>query len=129
MLKQKNTRRQGDVGVAMAIAFFTKRGDIVSIPLGEPPDYDLVVDIGGVLKRVQVKTTRRERKSGKFEVQLRTTGGNRSWTGTAKCLDVSKIDILFVVTGDGSQYCIGASAVGGKQALVLGEKYIAYKVS
>ncbi len=129
MLNQVNTRRQGDVGVAVAIAFFTSRGDIVSIPLGEHPEYDVIVDVGGVLKRVQVKTTRSRQRYGRFQVSLVTKGGNQSWSGTSKCLDNAKIDLLFVLTADGGQYCIEANAIGGRKAIVLGSKYASFKVA
>ena len=43
--------------------FFTSIGYNVSVPLGEDCKYDLIVDFGGHLTRIQVKTCREE-KSG-----------------------------------------------------------------
>ena len=45
MLKQKNTRKQGDVGVGAAIAYFTEQGYMVAVPLTDNQDYDLVIEI------------------------------------------------------------------------------------
>jgi hypothetical protein len=72
----KNTKSQGDVGLAIAIAEFTKRGWVVNLPLSDNQNYDLVVDDGELLKKVQVKTTRFKRKDSKnWVVQLKTCGG------------------------------------------------------
>ena len=52
-----NKKRQGDVGLGFAIAWFMSNGYIVSVPLGELPYYDLIVDLDGALYKVQVKTS------------------------------------------------------------------------
>ena len=51
----RTTQRKGDTAVAKTIAAFTERGWDVSIPLTESAAYDLIVDVDGELKRVQVK--------------------------------------------------------------------------
>lgn len=48
-------KRKGDIAVAKAIATFTELGCTLSIPLSEALPYDLVVDAGGKLYKVQVK--------------------------------------------------------------------------
>lgn len=73
-----NSKAQGNIGLGMAIAYFTAKKFIVSIPLNDSQSYDLVVDMDGSLKRVQVKTTSRKKTSSKYEVELRSTGGNKS---------------------------------------------------
>jgi hypothetical protein len=124
----KNSKKQGDIGLSLAIAWFAKRGHTVCIPLSDSQAYDLVVELNGVLKRVQVKTTRSFNQSkGIFEVELRTKGGNRSGIGKSKSLDLTKIDFLFVVTETGGLYLIPSSAVGASNHLSLGGKYAAYQ--
>jgi len=49
------TQRKGDIAVSQAIARFTKMGYDVALPLTESAHYDLIVDTGRVLKRVQVR--------------------------------------------------------------------------
>ena len=49
------TQRKGDLATAQAIVTFTRRGYDVSIPLTESAAYDLVVDDGEGLHRVQCK--------------------------------------------------------------------------
>jgi len=54
----RNTKFVGDVSEAKVIAAFVEAGYSVSIPFGENHRYDLVVELGNVLSRVQVKTGR-----------------------------------------------------------------------
>lgn len=48
--------------------FFTSIGYNVSVPLGEDCKYDLVVDFGGRLTRVQIKTCREEKNGIVFSI-------------------------------------------------------------
>ena len=49
----KNTKQQGTVGLGVAIAHYSSLGYVVSVPLIDGQDYDLVVDKDGVLHKVQ----------------------------------------------------------------------------
>jgi len=60
----------GDIGETRVLAELIKRGYNVSIPFGHDAKYDLVVEVDGKLKKVQVKTT--ASKGGKMRVQCRT---------------------------------------------------------
>ena len=51
------TTVKGDLGEAMVIADCTKRGYKVSIPISSDSKYDLIVDRGATLDRIQVKYT------------------------------------------------------------------------
>src|SRR5262245_5634523 len=53
----RTTQRKGDTAPARAVATFTAMGYDVSIPLTESAAYDLVVDDGERLWRVQCKYT------------------------------------------------------------------------
>lgn len=66
----RTTQRKGDLAVAQAIASFTKLGYDVAIPLTESASYDLIVDTGKALYRVQV------RYSTSGEVDLRRIHSN-----------------------------------------------------
>jgi PD-(D/E)XK endonuclease len=56
--QKRDTKRIGDISEAAVISAFTKRGFDVSVPFGENHRYDLIVDDGQKLLRVQVKTGR-----------------------------------------------------------------------
>lgn len=64
------TQHKGDTAVAQAISTFTKMGYDISLPLTESASYDLIVDVGKKLQRVQV------RYSTSGEVDLRRIHSN-----------------------------------------------------
>lgn len=82
MTQFKNSKKQGDFGLAKAIAWFAEQGYTVSLPLTDSQDYDLVVDMDGVLSRVQVKTGTQVSKNGLGIIALAVSGGNRSMMTT-----------------------------------------------
>lgn len=51
----ENTKRRGAVGLGAAVAYFTKLGYIVSIPLNDSQDYDLIIDDGSKLEKSKSK--------------------------------------------------------------------------
>lgn len=117
MLTQSNNLMQGNVGLGIAISWFTMNGCIVSIPLNDIQDYDLVADFGDCkLKKIQVKTTS-SKERGKYKVQLKTT---------AKSFSNNQSDYLFVVDGDGTKYLIPRDDVKASSAIALGENYSRY---
>lgn len=124
--KCKNTKKQGDVGVGVAVQYFSLQGYTVSIPLTDSQEYDLVVDIDDFLKRVQVKTTSyippKDNPNNCYSVSVTVKGGNRSGTGKIKQFDVTKIDYLFIVCENGVKYLIPTNKVI-YQCFRLGEKF------
>jgi PD-(D/E)XK endonuclease len=128
-----NRRQQGDLGEASAIDWLTRQGATVSVPLGHSPDYDLVAGIGGRLLCVQVKTSTRRLTTPnghhRWEVSIRTNGGNQSWSGITKRFDPTKVDALFVLAGDGRRWFIPAVTVEGTNGLRLGgRRYSEFEV-
>jgi hypothetical protein len=111
-------RRQGDVGLGQAIAYFTSEGCIVFIPLSDTQYFDLVVDIDGKLCRIQVKTTSRLHR-GNYVVEMRTKGGNKSREVT-KHFDSAKVDYLFALSAGGKSYLIPASRISSVTQITLG---------
>jgi PD-(D/E)XK endonuclease len=127
-LRQANPRRQGDIGEAAAIAWLTRAGFGVWIPLGHSPDADLIAQRDDRLLRVQVKTSTALRNN-RYEVSLATKGGNRSWSGRVKTFDRSRYEYLFVLVGDGRQWFIPAAEIAAKTMVLLGgPKHAAFEV-
>lgn len=126
-LNAANTRLQGDVGVACAIAWYTKSGCAVSVPLSDALRYDLVVEEDSQLKRVQVKTTRCW-SGNKFVCHLRTSGGNRSGTGKSSTLNADEVDEVFIVDGDGVLYRFPIAEVSGLKVVSLGPRALPFVV-
>lgn len=111
-----NTRIKGNIGVGRAIAYYTGLGYAVSIPLTDTQPYDLIVDNGKLLFRVQVKYTE------SHYVGLRTIRCNSKKVKTSK-LDATKIDILFIASKDNGFYEIPISELKVRTAISLGDKY------
>ena len=111
-----------------AIAWLTRAGFGVWIPLGHSPDADLIARRDDRLLRVQVKTSTALRND-RYEVSLATKGGNRSWSGLVKTIDPSRYEYLFVLVGDGRQWFIPAAQIMAKTMVLLGgPKYAAFEV-
>lgn len=121
-------RQQGDVGERAALYWLVAQGAHVSIPFGHSPHYDLIADFGGRLARVQVKTSTCRYK-GRWSVTVCTRGGNQSWSGLVKTLDLDQFDYLFVLVADGRQWFIPADRVEGGSGIHLGgPKYSEFEV-
>ncbi len=119
-MSKRNLKSKGNVGEAKAILHYTERGCIVSKPLFENSPYDLIVDNGKEVQRVQVKTSEYKLPSGRYEVNLRVFGGNRSGTGKVKKFSSDQVDLVFAATGDGRVFELDAKPLDGKGRVVVG---------
>lgn len=54
----RNTKRKGDISEARVLCALLDLGYLVSVPFGENQRYDLLIDDGETISRVQVKTGR-----------------------------------------------------------------------
>ena len=109
------TTVQGNIGLGHAIAYFTSRRWTVSIPLNDSQKYDLLVDAGTKIYKVQVKTSRQVKPSGNFEVYIRQNGRY-----TSVPFDKAASDLLFVLCSDGSQYLIPCSSLKSGARITIG---------
>jgi hypothetical protein len=123
-----NTRIQGNAGLGIAIAYFSRIGLQVAIPLTDTQPWDLIIENGDRLERVQVKTTTQHTtKQGSYVVGLKTVGCNTKRTVT-RDFHPSDYDWLFVVCGDACVYLIPTDAIAVRTALYLGRKYEAFRL-
>ena len=130
-LSECNTySKQGNIGLAYAIAYYSKLGYTVSVPLTDTQDYDLIIDTGNNLLKVQVKTTTcKDKKSGNYQLNLRVTGGNRSGIGKSKKFYQNKCDLVFAMTEDMQFYSIPRNEINVGVRISLCEKWDIFKVS
>jgi len=68
---RSNSKTVGDLAELKVACLFAEKGYIVSRPMSDNAPYDLIVDSGDKLKRVQVKA--RCVRDGKINVELHTT--------------------------------------------------------
>jgi hypothetical protein len=118
----KNLR---DAATSLAAAWFSLCGFTAAIPV-EPAVYDLLVSMPDVIKRIQVKTTTCNSKSG-WIVQV----GRRPYStrGNPRLVpyDPELIDLFFIVDGDLSLYLIPCKVIAGRVGIVL-RSYAKYLV-
>lgn len=95
----RQTQRKGDIAVAQAIATFTRMGYDVAVPLTESAPYDLVVDTGDVVKRVQVRFTSSQ------QVDLRRIHSNSSGY-VVKRARSGAYDWLYVLKSTGEEFLL-----------------------
>ena len=122
-----NTKLRGNIGLGQAIAYFTSSGYIVSLPLNDSQDYDLIVDMNGTLNRVDVKFTGFKERSGNYYIDLRKTGGNRSSGNHAKKFDKDKVEYIFCVISTLDKYLI-PSGVITTNGILFNDNMNKYKV-
>jgi hypothetical protein len=110
-------RNLRDAATMLAASWFSLCGFTTAIPV-EPTVYDLLVSMPEGIKRVQVKTTTYNSKSG-WMVQV----GRRpySFGNNARLVpyDPELIDLFFIVDGDLSLYLIPSKVIADRVGLLL----------
>lgn len=124
--KNFNTKQKGNIGIGCAIAYFTKQGCNVSLPLNDSQDYDLIVDNNGTLLKIQVKFTT-SKVRGSYKVYLRSiSGSSRKCYKTVKNSD---IDVLFIVTEEEKFYLVKLKDIINMNSITLNKDMDYYLVS
>ena len=122
-----NTNKEkGNTSLGIAIAYYSSNGYTVSIPLNDTQDYDLIVDDGKNLKKIQVKSTAFKTKYGNYQVPLKSCGGTKG--KTYKTVIETKIDELFILTEDLKMYAVPINEINNKSTLNICSKYEQYRV-
>lgn len=120
-----NNKERGNAGLALAIAYYGANGYCVSLPLNDTQNYDIIVDLGGVLSKVQVKfTSFIEGKN--YQVSLKSSGGTKGVI--YKTLIDTDVDTLFVVCADKSLYEIPVKEIKNTSSLNMSDRVIQYRV-
>ena len=125
------TKERGDLAVASAINFFMGSGYEVCLPIGDKKDYDIVVEKGGELFKVQIKYAGLypSKNDNSCRVGLRITGGNQSYS-TAKKYKDDSFDYLFVYTAKNERYFIPWKDITARNEIHIEHtKYQMYNVS
>jgi len=129
-VKTNISKLQGNVGVARAVYEYTKMGYTVLMPLSDSDKYDMIVDSGEQLLKVQVKTSRCKSPSGGYTINLKTSGGNTK-TNTIRNRNPNDYDLLFALVEDGRCWNIPSVQLGnaGSSIVVGVSKYIEFQVN
>ena len=128
-MKPGVSKTQGNIGAARAVYEFTKMGYTVLVPLSDSDKYDIVVDNGSSLMKVQVKTSQCKSSSGGYTINLKTSGGNTKLNTIVKRKE-GDYDLLFALTELGDCWIIPEIALNGAgNCIIVGaKKYNEYKL-
>lgn len=119
MIAETN-KDKGRAGLAIAIGYYGSNGYTVSIPLNDTQDYDIIVDKGDGLKKVQVKCTGCTTERGAFVCFLTSSGGT-SGKVYKRVVDTD-IDLLFVVCTNGWLFEIPKDKLNQRKSVTLRDK-------
>ncbi len=123
----KTNKEKGNTSLGIAIAYYASNGYIVSIPLNDTQDYDLIVDKDDLIKRVQVKSTGCKTKYGNYQVALKSCGGTKG--RKYKTVIETNVDELFILTKDLEMYILPKVEIANKSTLNICSKYEKYRVN
>jgi hypothetical protein len=124
-----NPRKQGNAGLGIAIAYLSRIGVEVAIPLTDTQRYDLIIVHDGGMERVQVKTTTmRDARYGHYRVTVQSIGRNNTGTVRRK-FDQADYEWLFVVCGDACCYMIPSSEITARTVFFLTRRYDPYMLT
>lgn len=125
-MKFDTNKAKGNSGLAAAIAYYSFKGYTVSIPLNDTQDYDLVIDDGANLYKVQVKATAQRTPEGYTAVNVCSSGGTNG--SVYRRVRDTNVDLLFVFTELQEMYELPISAIHASAAIVLGPSKQKYRV-
>lgn len=124
--KFTNPRKQGHAGLGIAIAYLSRIGVDVAIPLTDTQRYDLIIVHDEGMERVQVKTTT-VKQGRNYYARLTTIGGNHTQVKVRK-FEPTDFEWLFVICGDATAYMIPTQAISARTGLLLGQRYEQYRL-
>ena len=113
----RDTQRKGDLAVAKAIHSFTAMGYDVAKPLTESAAYDLIVDTGEGLFRVQVRYWGGRDRA----VELRRIHSNAQGYVVKKTRP-GAYDWLYILTADGGEYLL-RQCLAGRRSVTPQESF------
>lgn len=127
MFKNATTNtKQGDIGEARAIYEYTKLGFTVCRTIFDSAKYDLIIDDGDTLSKVQVRTTR-FKDGDVYQATLKTCGGNQRHNTICNREDAN-YDVLFVLTGEDACWSIPIEFIKSRTSINLGKHYNKFKL-
>lgn len=124
MIQRHAPHVRGEIAEMQAALFFMEQGLLVSKPVGGCAPYDLVIDDGTRLYRVEVKRATMERRGQCYQACVSKTvsvdGRPRSAVRTE-----TLADLLFIIDADGRMYVFpGATILGRHMVTVRPEQAI-----
>lgn len=111
-----NSKDKGNIGEAIALAEFTKRGIQVSIPFGDNARYDLIAEFNEKLNKIQVKYCNQTIKDGSISCPCASSTNHT----TNKHLSTYENDIdyfVFYLAEWGDTIIVPIEKIGDKKSI------------
>ncbi len=124
--KQNNTVGRGTIGLAKAISFFCSKHYIVSLPVSDNQPYDLIVDDGNKVSKVEIKTSTAVSKKGDNVVTLKKCRHNKTRNKITP-ISAKDCDLIFVYTSAGETYLFPSDVLDNMHGITLSKKYTQYR--
>lgn len=122
----ETNKEKGNSGLVSAIAYYGLKGYTISLPLNDTQDYDLIVDNGEKLLKVQVKATSQRSPQGYTIFTVKSCGGTNG--AVYKTIKETNIDIVFVLTELQEMYEIPISEITTISSMNLGPDRQCFRV-
>lgn len=99
-----NSNQKGNIALGQAIAYFTKHGYVISLPLNDSQWYDLIIEKENIFQTVQVKYCGQELRTNVFKCKLILTSG----TSRKNIYNIKEtpVNLLFASCSNGDNYLI-----------------------
>lgn len=110
---------QGDMCETAAIFYYTSKGYVVSKPITHSSYYDVLVDTGDKILRVECKSSSYVGANGNYVVSLVTSGGNQTVCREIKRINKDKTDIVFIMDGNNDLYEFQAHRLHGHKTVTV----------
>ena len=115
-----NKQQRGIVSELLAIAHFIKQGYIVSKPLTDFNEYDLIIDCKGSLERIQVKTIYWDNSKNRYLISCVTSHIKGNGHRTNKKYQNNSFEKLCGVEEEtGAIYLIPIKAVENRRSITI----------
>lgn len=117
---------QGRLGLVNAIRDLTHLGYVVSVPLIDNQDYDLIVDIDGILNKVSVKSSSVFTED-KVLVQIKKVRPNTQNNKITR-FDSSLVDYMYIYSLNNKSWFIPTSEIKTGCMITLDKRFDDYKL-
>lgn len=112
-------QQRGKISELIATIYFARKGYIISKPITDFNEYDLIVD-NGKLQRVQVKTIYYDNSKQRYMVSCVTSHIRGNGKRTNKKYNINSFDLLCAVEDETQTiYIIPIEKVAGKRAITF----------
>lgn len=124
------SKDKGNIALGRCIQYFTSLGFTILLPLNDAQDYDLAIDNGNTIDRIQVKYTTQKQPSGYYTCKLYTCG-HKDANGKSyeKPTNYEKIDYFWFSNELNEDWLIPIQELANNRTITLNEDRKQFKIT